>query len=54
MVRSDRGQLAALVERVDSGRLTVDVGSTVPLSQLAAVHGSSETGELRGKVVLTP
>jgi NADPH:quinone reductase-like Zn-dependent oxidoreductase len=54
MVRSDREQLATLVERVDSGRLTVDVGRIVPLSQLAGVHGSSEAGELRGKVLLTP
>lgn len=54
MVRSDREQLATLVEQVDSGRLTVDVGRIVPLSQLAAVHESSEAGELRGKVLLTP
>jgi NADPH:quinone reductase-like Zn-dependent oxidoreductase len=54
MVRSDREQLATLVERVDSGRLTVDVGRIVPLSQSAGVHGSSEAGELRGKVLLTP
>lgn len=53
-VRSDRAQLAELVERVDSGRLTVDVGSTVPLNELASVHAASEAGELRGKVLLTP
>jgi NADPH:quinone reductase-like Zn-dependent oxidoreductase len=53
-VRSDRKQLAALVEQVDAGQLTVDVGSMVPLSELAEVHMSSESGELRGKVLLTP
>lgn len=53
-VRSDREQLAALVERVDSGELTVDVSHTLPLSELAAVHASGEAGELRGKVLLTP
>ena len=53
-VRSDRKQLAALVEQVDAGQLTIDVGSTVPLSELSAVHMSSESGELRGKVLLTP
>lgn len=53
-VRSDREQLAALVKQVDAGQLTVDVGSMVPLSELAAVHVSSESNELRGKVLLTP
>jgi NADPH:quinone reductase-like Zn-dependent oxidoreductase len=53
-VRSDRDLLRALVERVDSGQLTVDVGQILPVSDLAAVHASSEAGELRGKVVLTP
>jgi NADPH:quinone reductase-like Zn-dependent oxidoreductase len=53
MVRSDREQLAALVERVDSGQLTVDVGQTLQLSELASVHASSEAGGLRGKVLLT-
>jgi hypothetical protein len=32
----------------------VDVGGTVPLSDLPTVHASSEPGELRGKVLLTP
>lgn len=53
-VRSDREQLAALVERVDAGTLTVDVAETVPLSELASVHARSDAGQLRGKVVLTP
>jgi NADPH:quinone reductase-like Zn-dependent oxidoreductase len=53
-VRSDRAQLAALVEQVDAGLLTVDVSSSLPLRELAAVHASSESGGLRGKVLLTP
>lgn len=53
-VRSDRDQLAGLVERVDAGLLTVDVGSTLPMADLPAVHAASESGELRGKVVLVP
>jgi NADPH:quinone reductase-like Zn-dependent oxidoreductase len=53
-VRSDRAQLAGLVERVDAGLLTVDVGRTLPLSDLSLVHVASDSGELRGKVILVP
>jgi NADPH:quinone reductase-like Zn-dependent oxidoreductase len=53
-VRSDAGQLAGLVERVDAGRLRVWVDETLPLGELASVHARSASGRLRGKVVLVP
>jgi NADPH:quinone reductase-like Zn-dependent oxidoreductase len=53
-VRSDAGQLATIVERVDSGELRVDVSERFPLSEIARVHELGEAGKLRGKVILTP
>ena len=53
-VRSDAGQLAAIVERVDSGELRVDVSERFPLSEIARVHELGEAGKFRGKVILTP
>ena len=53
-VRSDAGQLATIVERVDSGELRVDVSERFPLSEIARVHELGEAGKFRGKVVLTP
>jgi NADPH:quinone reductase-like Zn-dependent oxidoreductase len=52
-VRSDRDQLTALVQKVDSGALTVDIGETVFLDELTSVHARSDSGELRGKVVIS-
>jgi len=51
-VRSDAGQLAGLVARVDRGELRVDVGERVPLAELPAVHARAAAGELPGKVVV--
>jgi NADPH:quinone reductase-like Zn-dependent oxidoreductase len=53
-VRSDAGQLATVVERVDSGELRVDVSERFPLSEIARVHELGEAGKFRGKVILTP
>ena len=52
--RSDAGQLAAIVGRVDSGELRVDVSERFPLSELARVHELGAAGGFRGKVLLTP
>lgn len=52
-VRSDAGQLAELVARVDRGELRVAVAARVPLTQLADVHARAARGELPGKVVVT-
>jgi NADPH:quinone reductase-like Zn-dependent oxidoreductase len=53
-VRSDAGQLAELVARVDRGELTVDVAERVALQDLASVHARAATGGISGKVVVLP
>jgi NADPH:quinone reductase-like Zn-dependent oxidoreductase len=52
--RNDVAQLAALVELVDAGALSIDVSASHPLANLAQVHRLSEAGRIRGKVVITP
>jgi NADPH:quinone reductase-like Zn-dependent oxidoreductase len=52
-VRSEREQLAGLVDRVDAGRLRIDVGARYPLAELAEVHAKAADGALRGRVVVT-
>ncbi|MEI4273220.1 NADP-dependent oxidoreductase [Klenkia sp. LSe6-5] len=51
-VRSDAGQLAELVARVDRGELRVDVADRVPLAELAGVHRRAAEGRLPGKTVV--
>ena len=53
-VRSDAALLAALVERVDAGVLTIDVADRRPLRAIAAVHADADAGRLAGKTVLVP
>ncbi|OBJ66770.1 NADP-dependent oxidoreductase [Mycobacterium asiaticum] len=53
-VRSDAGQLAELVRRVDAGQLHIDVADHRPLAQTAAVHDASDAGRLPGKTILLP
>ena len=53
-VRSDAGQLATIVGRVDSGELRVDVSERFPLSDIVRVHELGASGEFRGKVILIP
>lgn len=53
-VRSDAAQLAGIVEKVDAGRLNVDVSDVRPLVDVGYVHTMSAAGEIRGKVVLVP
>lgn len=53
-VRSDAGQLADLVARVDRGELVVDVAEWVALPDLPAVHARAAAGTLAGKVVVVP
>ncbi len=52
--RSDAGQLAELVTRVDAGNLRIDVAARRPLTDLAAVHDEALDGRLAGKTVLIP
>ncbi len=51
--RPDSGQLARLASWVDEGRLRVDVGRTLPLSEAAEAQRLLEHGEVSGKIVLT-
>jgi NADPH:quinone reductase-like Zn-dependent oxidoreductase len=53
-VRSDAGQLAGLVARVDAGDLRVEVAERRPLTGLPAVHDQAAAGQPPGKTVLTP
>lgn len=53
-LHADAAGLAELVQRVDAGELRVSVAERLPLAELAAVHGRSDAGTLRGKVVLVP
>lgn len=52
-VRPDAKELDRLSVMVDSGSLTVDVGSTFPMQELAKAYKSSMTGYGDGKIVMT-
>lgn len=45
--------LARIGELVDTGRLRVHVAQVLPLDEAAKAHELSETGRVRGKIVLT-
>ncbi|MEE6136097.1 NADP-dependent oxidoreductase [Mycobacterium sp. 050128] len=53
-VRSDAAQLAELVDRVDDGRLRIEIADRRPLADAAAVHDDSDAGRLHGKTLLIP
>ncbi|MFE2558652.1 NADP-dependent oxidoreductase [Streptomyces sp. NPDC059352] len=54
VARNDVAHLAALVELVDTAALSIDISESRPLEDLADVHHLSETGQIRGKVILIP
>ncbi|KQY37644.1 MULTISPECIES: NADP-dependent oxidoreductase [Nocardia] len=45
--------LDELAAAVDRGELTVDIAEILPITELAAAHRRSESGRVRGKIVLT-
>ncbi|WP_205696397.1 NADP-dependent oxidoreductase [Conexibacter sp. SYSU D00693] len=51
-VRPSAAELVELAERVDDGRLRVEVQETLPLERAADAHRLLERGHVRGKVVL--
>lgn len=53
-VRSDAEQLAGLVNRVDAGRLQINVADRRLVTEIAAVHAAADAGHLPGKTVLMP
>ncbi|MEU0401334.1 NADP-dependent oxidoreductase [Streptomyces sp. NPDC006197] len=54
VARNDVAQLAALVELVDAGKVSLDISASHPLADLAEVHRLGETGRIRGKVLIVP
>jgi NADPH:quinone reductase-like Zn-dependent oxidoreductase len=44
--------LAEIGPLVDAGRFSLPVAKTFPLEQIAEAHAESETGHVRGKLVL--
>ncbi|MFE7528555.1 NADP-dependent oxidoreductase [Kitasatospora sp. NPDC057542] len=54
VARNDVAHLAALVELVDAGEITLDISASYPLADLADIHRLSEAGRIRGKVVIVP
>jgi NADPH:quinone reductase-like Zn-dependent oxidoreductase len=53
-VRSDTAQLAQIVQQVEAGALHLDISDRRPLAETGAVHEQSESGSIRGRVVLLP
>jgi len=53
-VRSDTAQLALIVEQIEAGRLRLDISDRRPLAETPLVHEQSESGSIRGRVVLLP
>ncbi|MFB7026620.1 MULTISPECIES: NADP-dependent oxidoreductase [unclassified Streptomyces] len=54
VARNDVAHLAALVELVDAAALSIDISASRPLADLSDVHDLSESGRIRGKVILIP
>ncbi|MFF3014879.1 NADP-dependent oxidoreductase [Streptomyces sp. NPDC057939] len=54
VARNDVADLAALVNLVDAAALGIDISESRALSDLADVHRSSESGRIRGKVLIIP
>ena len=52
-VRPERAHLDALAALADDGKLVVDVAETFPLERIADAHLLSESGHVRGKIVVT-
>ncbi|BCK69921.1 hypothetical protein Srufu_038740 [Streptomyces libani subsp. rufus] len=53
LVEPDRSGLQAVAGLVDSGELSVNIDTVVPLEEAAKAHTLGETGRTTGKIVLT-
>ena len=51
-VRPDGARLADLLDEVAAGRLIVDVDRTFPLEDVAQAFAASQSGDVRGKLVI--
>jgi NADPH:quinone reductase-like Zn-dependent oxidoreductase len=45
--------MRAITELVECGQLRVSVDQVLPLAEVAKAHELSESGQVRGKIVLT-
>ncbi|MGW0903089.1 NADP-dependent oxidoreductase [Streptomyces sp. NPDC002853] len=54
VARNDVAHLAALVDLVHAGKVSIDISESRPLADLADVHRLSEAGRTRGKVIIRP
>ena len=52
MVHSDPAQLGQIAALIDAGKLKPFISEVLPLAQAARAHELSETGHVRGKIVL--
>ena len=52
-VHPDAGQLTQIAAMIDAGKLKPFIYAVLPLKEAARAHEVSETGHLRGKIVLT-
>ncbi|AKU15115.1 NADP-dependent oxidoreductase [Luteipulveratus mongoliensis] len=53
-VRPDGHETARLVELVDQGELKVEVSATYGLDQVAEAFAASQSGKVRGKIIIVP
>jgi NADPH:quinone reductase-like Zn-dependent oxidoreductase len=49
----DAGQLGRIGELVAGGDVRVEIAEVIPFAEIARAHGLSESGHVRGKLVLT-
>ncbi|MFC9678631.1 NADP-dependent oxidoreductase [Streptomyces sp. NPDC056948] len=52
LVDADRGDMRAIAELAETGRLRATIAGTFPLSAAAQAHASGDTGRTTGKLVL--
>jgi NADPH:quinone reductase-like Zn-dependent oxidoreductase len=51
--RTNPEQLARIAELVDAGEVRIELAEVLPLSEIRRAHELSESGHMRGKIVLT-
>lgn len=52
MVHPDAARLTQIAALIDAGKLKTSVATILPLAQAARAHELSQTGHVRGKIVL--
>ena len=52
-VRPDGAQLREIGALIDAGTIKVELAASFPLEKVGEAHTLSETGHVRGKIVLT-